>query len=306
MKKILFLILAFCFISFSKVNAESLIIPSTDTINQYLEYRSGCNSNILDCYSANGLENNAWSDVAGILNQIPKNTIDKRIADIEKARERLDKDNEANYKQLQDQLKNISSSININQSYQSIEESAQEEYEYQLQVYELKSELWCMNKEGYYSSFNKQTKACECVEGSTFINGRCENELRLRLDNLLMCVKSFGPLSYYNYEKDGCVCEDGSEFNWNNNGLCTKKEKISTENEYIPITESQNIKTVITSFPEVKTLKTPKTTKEIASKSEIMPETLVVQSQDNPTPTINQKTTFWQKFKNSILKIKFW
>lgn len=208
--------------------------------------------------------------------------LDNRVEEIEKAREQLDKDNETNYKQLQDQLKSISASINTNQPI-----SAQEEYEYQLRVYELKSELACMDKEGYYSSFNKKTKECECVEGSTFINGKCENELRLRLNNLLMCVKTFGPLAHYDYEKAGCVCDEGNEFDWTNNGLCTAKIKPLVENRYIPVVERQNTpKTTIPTLLETKPSPALKTMDEIAPTSNTaMAQPTPVVVQENPTPT---------------------
>jgi len=235
-------------------------------------------------------------------------SVDKRIEDIEKAREKLQKDSENNYKQLQDQLKSISATINTNQTGIS----AQEEYEYQLKVYELKSEIACINKEGLYSSFNKETKQCECVEGSTFANGKCVN----RIDNLLMCVKTFGPLAYYNYDKDGCVCYEGSEFDWSNNGFCTAKEKTNT---ITPMSVAEWIKAgkpkspeapkklvvekkTITSIPEVKPVLEANTTEKMAIKpdtQELQPTSIL--PQDNP-----QKTTFWQRVKNNILKIKFW
>jgi len=309
MKKLhIVFVLVLSFLYFNITHAESLIIPSTDTIDEYLEYRSGCSdSNFFDCYRANSIENNAWSDVRSILNQIPKNTLDRRVEDIKKAREKLDKDNDENYKQLQAELKSLSASINT----QPIGYSAQEEYEYQLRVYELKSELACMDKEGYYSSFNKKTKECECVEGSTFINGKCENELRLRLDNLFMCVQSFGPLAYYNYEKAGCVCYEGSEFDFNNNnGLCTEKGKPLAISKYIPVAERQDTpkasKTPITTLSQAKPVLGAKTTEEMALKPEIpVAQPAPVFVQDNPTPA-NQKTTFWQRLKNTIWKIKFW
>ena len=342
MKKIkIVLVLIFCFISFNITLAESTII--------YLK------------------------------------PLDNRAENIKKAQEKLDKDNEENYKQLQDKLKSLSSIIDSNiktgftcvrpvascdeSAYQTIRgiaissgltpdanqlaqcraqidqynqklqeynqcqqnwqnekinSSAQGEYEYQLQVYELKSELWCMDKEGYYSSFNKKTKECECVEGSTFINGKCENESRTRLNNLLLCVKTFGSLSYYNYESGGCMCEEGSEFNSNNNGLCTKKEKpngvisveewinngkpqnstTTKENRYVPIAKDKNIaKTDLISSQEKKPVLGQNKAKETPVINEAGREISAIQSQDNQ---INPKTTLWQKLKNNILRIKFW
>lgn len=213
--------------------------------------------------------------------------IDNRVENIEKAQEKLEKDNETNYKQLKDRLKSISASINTNQLI-----SAQEEYEYQLQVYELKAELWCMDKEGYYSSFNKKTKECECSAGSTFINGRCENELKLRLDNLIGCVKNFGELSYYDYTKNLCLCEEGSQLN-KQTGFCVNKNK-QTEKPLKTATVKtgeQNLSNVVIQPKE-------------PLEAKIAPNT----SHDLLTPTapVEVKTPFWQKLKNVFLKIKFW
>ncbi|MCF7834120.1 MAG: hypothetical protein K9L98_02060 [Candidatus Pacebacteria bacterium] len=189
----------------------------------------------------------------------------------------------------------------LNWQNKKIEDSAQIEYKNQLQIYELKAELWCIDKEGYYSSYNKNTKECECVEGSTFINGKCKSNL----ENLLFCAKNFGSLSYSD-EKGACACEDGSQFDWNNNGLCTKKERSVTENKYIPIKERQDIKTAIIPSSEVKAPEIAKTREELPSKSEVIPETPLPVSISNTPDNKIPQTTFWKKLKISISKLKFW
>ena len=120
------------------------------------------------------------------------------------------------------------------------------------------------------------------------------------------------------------MCEEGSEFNSNNNGLCTKKEKpngvisveewinngkpqnstTTKENRYVPIAKDKNIaKTDLISSQEKKPVLGQNKAKETPVINEAGREISAIQSQDNQ---INPKTTLWQKLKNNILRIKFW
>ena len=361
MKKLqIVFVLLLCFVSFSAVQAESLIIPSNGTINEYLKYRAGCRTSISDCFSANGLESIVESDIRGILSNLPKQETD--FQRIEKAREQLRKDNESAYKQLQDDLKRLSSSIDTNiktgftcvqpvalctqstydrirgiaigsgltpdqnqltqcqsqiddynkklqeynqcqQDYinQKIEHSAQMEYEAQLLTYKtglLKADKWCKDKEGYYSSYNKDTKECQCVAGATFINGWCQSDAQIQIDNLLVCVQKYGSLAKYDSIKNTCLAETETM-------PATRKEKTLSENKYTPVAESNTPKTTTTPSPEVKATPKAKTTEKIAPKGVTKPEMPVAQLQNNQI-LANQKTSFWQRLKNNIFKIKFW
>lgn len=361
---------AFCLETSPRVvHAESLIIPSTNTINQYLKYRSGCSTNLTDCMSANNLENAVQSDIRAILGSLAKPETD--LQKLEKAREQLQKDSDASYKQLQDSLKSLSSQIDTNiksgftcvqpsasctednyqriqgnaianglmpdtnelarcrsqidqynqklqeynqcqQNYinQKIDHSAETEYQTQKIKYDraiLEKKNYCKNKEGYYSDYNNTTGQCVCVTGATYIKGWCHSDAQVHLDNFLHCVQNRGVLATYDPKTSSCSCGEGSVFDKRENTCVPTTEHSVTmkttsaksgENPFLAILGlSQNKKISTENQKAESTIAPTNVPIEIKTDSNVVSET--------PVNSV-QKSTFWQKIKHSISRMKFW
>lgn len=353
----------FCLFASQKALAESIIIPSTDTINQYLKYRSGCRSSLVDCYNANSLEGVVANDIRGILSKFSKP--ETQIEKIEKAREQFRKDNEADYKRLQDEIKNRSSATDTQiatgfycvyptqtcteHTYESIRgiaissgltpdpdqlaacrakideynqelqeynqcqadwiaqkarDMAQEEYDHQLFLQKmdlLENNLSCKDKEGPYSSYDKNAKQCACVDGATFISGWCHSNTQIQIDNFLGCVKSYGINSKYDPSKDVCKCQDNATLDLQK-GVCVLKTEVLPKDEpsspygrYADLVPAPSIKK--SNFWIKTTQENSVTEKEggVVSEPAALQETVS-----------EQKPTFWQRVKVKLLKIKFW
>ncbi|HAQ02907.1 TPA: hypothetical protein DEP30_02295 [Candidatus Nomurabacteria bacterium] len=328
MKKIqIICLIVFCFLSFSIARAETLIIKSVDKrIEDIEKSREKLQKDIENNYKqvqaelkslSARIDTNIKSEFYCVL---PTQTCTESIyqgirgtaissglipdaGQLAQCRAKIDEYNT----KLQEYNKCFQDWQN-----KKIGDSAQKEYDYQLQVYELKSQLACMDKEGHYSSFNKITKQCECVEGSTFVNGKCIN----RIDNLLMCVKTFGPLSHYDYDKAGCVCDEGSKLDLEKD-LCVAetekvvpppvKEKSPYKNKFQEILQQKETEQPLKPSQGLK--ESPKSIitvveEKVPSQAEITPNT----SHDIQPPAITgpSNVTFWQKIKKNFLKIKFW
>lgn len=348
-------LIAFCFI-FQTAKAESLIIPTTDTISQYLKYRSGCRSNISDCMSANGLESAVESDIRSILGSIKKPDTD--LQKLEKAREQLRKDSEASYKQLQDDLKSLSSRVDTNiktgftcvqpvascteSTYQriragaitngltpdsaelalcrsqiddyttkqqeytkcqqdyinsKINHSAQMEYQAQLlkiQTDELKKDKYCKDKEGYYSSYDKNSGECSCVTGSTYINGWCHSDAQVKIDNFLGCIQKYGSSAIYDSGKGTCRTSTGEIM-----PTVVTKPTTTTKNRFLEILKQQD-----------STKKAVESAQSRIPKSSVEPSNEALENitpvESIQTSPVDQKITLWKRLKNGLARIKFW